>query len=43
MVTIGNEYNQKVFISKGLSKNDTLINAGARLVKAGEIVETTTK
>ncbi|MEE9349815.1 MAG: efflux RND transporter periplasmic adaptor subunit [Flavobacteriaceae bacterium] len=43
MVTIGNEYNQEVFINKGLSKNDTLINAGARLVKAGEIVDTTTK
>jgi len=43
LVGIGNEYNHEVFISSGLSENDTLIDAGTRLVKAGEVVDTTTK
>ncbi len=43
LVDIGNEYNHEVFISKGLTENDTLINTGARLVKTGETVNITTK
>ncbi len=38
-ITIENEYNHEVYISKGLNENDTLVNAGARLVKAGDIVK----
>ena len=33
------EYNKTVFVNEGLSKLDTLINLGARLVKPGDIVE----
>jgi len=43
IITIGSEYNQEIFIPKGLTENDTLVNEGARLVKAGEIVDTTTR
>ncbi len=38
-ITIENEYNHEVYVSKGLTENDTLVNAGARLVKAGDIVK----
>ncbi len=43
LVDITNEYNYEVYISNGLTENDTLINTGARLVKAGEIVKISTK
>ncbi len=43
LIEIGKEYNHEVFISSGLDENDILINIGARLVKAGDVVNTTTK
>ncbi len=43
LIDIDNEYNHEVYISNGLTENDTLINTGARLVKAGEIVKISTK
>ena len=39
MITVANEYNHEIYISAGLTKNDTLINAGARFVKEGDIVK----
>ena len=39
IVTISNEYNHEVYISEGLSVNDTIVNEGARLVKTGDVVE----
>jgi RND family efflux transporter MFP subunit len=39
LVNVVNEYDHKVFIREGLSENDTIVNAGARLVKAGETVQ----
>ena len=39
LVNVVNEYDHKVFISEGLSENDTIVNAGARLVKTGETVQ----
>lgn len=39
LVNVANEYDHKVFISEGLSENDTIVNAGARLVKTGETVQ----
>ena len=41
IVTVEKEYNNEVYISKGLNKNDRLVNAGARIVKAGDIVNIT--
>jgi RND family efflux transporter MFP subunit len=38
LVTVGLEYDNKVFISDGLTVKDTLVNAGARLIKAGDKV-----
>ena len=42
MITTTKEYNHKTYVSEGLTKNDTLVNKGARLVQAGEIVKITT-
>lgn len=39
MITVANEYNHEIYISAGLTKNDILINAGARFVKEGDIVK----
>ena len=39
IITIGNEYNHEVFIVTGLEENDTLVNAGAKLVKTGDLVK----
>ena len=39
LVTISKEYNNEVFISEGLEATDTLINKGARIVKAGDNVK----
>lgn len=39
IITIDNEYNHEVYVGKGLTENDTLVNAGARFVKAGDIVK----
>lgn len=41
LITVENEYNNQVYISEGLSENDQLVNAGARIVKAGDIVNIT--
>jgi len=38
-ITVANEYNHEIYISAGLTKNDTLVNAGARFVKEGDIVK----
>jgi len=42
-VNISNEYNHEVYISEGLSENDTIVNTGARLVKNGDIVKISNK
>lgn len=39
LITVQNEYNHNAFISEGLNENNILVNAGARLVKAGDIVK----
>lgn len=39
LITVQNEYNHNAFISEGLNENTILVNAGARLVKAGDIVK----
>jgi membrane fusion protein, multidrug efflux system len=39
IITVKKEYNQEVFISDGLTETDILVNKGARLVKAGDIVK----
>jgi RND family efflux transporter MFP subunit len=43
LITIEKEYNNEVFISKGLQENDSLINKGARIVKEGDIVKVSDK
>jgi len=37
-ITVDKEYNHEVFVSKGLTKTDKLVNAGARIVKKGDVV-----
>jgi len=39
LISVANEYKNEIFVSEGLVANDTLINAGARLVKAGDVVK----
>ena len=41
-VTTASEYKNDVYVSEGLSKNDTLVDEGARLVKAGDFVRVET-
>jgi RND family efflux transporter MFP subunit len=41
IITVANEYNNEVFVSEGLTQNDTLVNVGARIVKAGDLVKIT--
>ena len=36
------EYKNEVYVSEGLTKNDTIVNEGARQVQAGEVVKITT-
>lgn len=43
LISIEKEYNNEVFISKGLQENDSLINKGARIVKEGDIVKVSDK
>jgi len=43
LITIEKSYNQEVFVSEGLAETDELINEGARLVKAGDIVKINNK
>jgi RND family efflux transporter MFP subunit len=38
IITVKNEYNHEAYISEGLTKNDILVNAGARIVKEGDVV-----
>jgi len=40
LLTIEKEYNNEVFVAEGLSKNDILIDQGARMIKNDEIVTT---
>jgi len=39
LITIANEYQHNVFVTEGIKENDVLANAGARLIKEGDIVE----
>ncbi len=39
LVTVFKEYNHEVFITEGLVATDTLIDKGARIVKAGDLVK----
>lgn len=39
IITIGNEYNNEIYVSEGLKATDTLVNAGARFVKEGDQVK----
>ncbi|MCB0460539.1 MAG: efflux RND transporter periplasmic adaptor subunit [Flavobacteriaceae bacterium] len=39
LIKAGNEYAQQIFVSEGLTAEDTLVNSGVRLVKAGDIVK----
>lgn len=39
LITISKEYNNEVFITAGLEATDSLIDKGARIVKAGDIVK----
>lgn len=41
-VVVGDEYKKDVYIKEGLSKDDTLVSEGARLVKAGDLVRSGT-
>jgi membrane fusion protein (multidrug efflux system) len=43
LITITNEYQHNVFVTEGIVENDVLANAGARLIKEGDIVEIHTK
>lgn len=38
IITVQNEYNHEAYISEGLTKNDILVDAGARIVKEGDVV-----
>lgn len=38
IITVQKEYNHEAYISEGLTKNDILVNAGARIVKEGDVV-----
>lgn len=39
LITVDKEYNKEVYVSEGLKETDTLVNAGARIVKADDIVK----
>ena len=39
LISIEKSYGQEVFVSVGLTETDALINEGARLVKAGDVVK----
>jgi RND family efflux transporter MFP subunit len=41
LIKIENEYNNQVYVSEGLTETDQLVNAGARIVKAGDNVNIT--
>ena len=43
LIAITNEYQHNVFVTEGIVENDILANAGARLIKEGDIVEIRTK
>ena len=37
-ITVSNEYEQRAFVSDGLTENDVLINSGSRMIKDGDRV-----
>ena len=39
IITVANEYNHEVYVNAGLKETDTLVNDGARFVKAGDKVK----
>ena len=39
LISVENEYKNEIFVRDGLVATDTLVNAGARLVKAGDVVK----
>ncbi|MDP3313619.1 efflux RND transporter periplasmic adaptor subunit [Lutibacter sp.] len=39
IITVKKEYNKETLVSEGLTKNDTLVNLGSRIVKEGDIVK----
>ncbi|MFK5958347.1 MAG: efflux RND transporter periplasmic adaptor subunit [Lutibacter sp.] len=41
-ITVAKEYNHEIYVSQGLTSNDTIVNEGARQVQAGEIVKIST-
>lgn len=43
LITVAKEYNQEVYVSEGLTKDDILVDSGARIVKQGDIVKFSTK
>ena len=43
LISVNKEYNHQVYVNKGLTENDTLVNEGARLIKSGDIVKISTK
>ena len=42
IITAAKEYNHEIYVSEGLTENDTIVNEGARQVQAGEIVKIST-
>ena len=38
-ITVAKEYHHEIYVSEGLTSNDTIVNEGARQVQAGEIVK----
>lgn len=38
-ITVAKEYNHEIYVSKGLTENDSIVNEGTRQVQAGEIVK----
>ena len=43
LISVNKEYNHQVYVNKGLTENDTLVNEGARLIKTGDLVKISTK
>lgn len=39
IITVAKEYNNETYVSEGLTKNDTIVNKGAKQVQSGEIVK----
>jgi len=43
LITVAKEYNHEAYVREGLTKNDILVDSGARIVKEGDIVKFSTK